>query len=417
MNTLAVLLPAPYAPPDHAYVVSADGLSPASHGSAPPALLPKSARQQVVAVVPPGQLSWHRATLPRGGSKPDTPRLRAVLAGLLEERVLDDVDLLHFALEPQARAGEPVWVAVCDRAWLRASLKLLEESGHHVTRIVPEIAPLPPASDGSLPVARVLVSGTPEQAWITVASADGVTTLPLACAALALGRLDAAQTAAAAVAAEPVVAAQAEEALGRTVPLQQAAERWLDAARASWNLAQFDFANAGRDRAAARLSAVLRDVCAAPRWRAVRWGAGVLVAANLAGLNAWAWQEKSRLEARKAEVQGILTRTFPDVRVVIDAPVQMSREVARLRQSSGDASRRDLETLLSATGAALPPELAAPSSQNALSMDFAQGELRIKGLRWELVPQGSGWLDQLRSRGFDAVRQGNDLLVRQGASS
>ena len=52
-------------------------------------------------------------------------------------------------------------------------------------------------------------------------------------------------------------------------------------------------------------------------------------------------------------------------------------------------------------------------------MEFTQGELRLKGLRWELVPlaTGNGWMTQLRSRGFDASRQGNDLVVRQAASS
>ena len=357
MNTLAVLLPAPYAPPDHAYVVSADGLRTDSHGSAPSALLPKSARQQVVAVVPSAQLSWHRVTLPRGGQKADTPRLRAVLGGLLEERLLDDIELLHFAVEPHARTGAPVWVAVCDRAWLRASLKALESAGHHVSRIVPEAAPLPARDDGADsadtgPALKVTITGTPEKVLITVASAEGVTTMPLASAAIALGGLDAAQSASTLIAAEPAVAAQAEQAMGRTVPLQPAAERWLEAARGHWDLAQFDFANAGRDRAAARLSAILRDAWMSPRWRAARWGAAALVAANLVGLNAWAWKEKTQLDARKTEVRSILTQTFPDVKVVIDAPIQMSREVERLRQSSGNASGRDLETLLSVTGAA-----------------------------------------------------------------
>ncbi|RYX94354.1 MAG: general secretion pathway protein GspL [Comamonadaceae bacterium] len=418
MNTLAVLLPASRNTADHAYAVSADGASMASHGSAPPALLPKTARQQVVAVVPAALLSWHRVVLPRGAHKPDTPRLRAVLGGLLEERLLDDVDALHFAIEPHAKPGSPVWVCVCDRAWLQGSLKALEGAGHHVTHVVPELSPLPEGADGELPIPRVHVTGTPEQPRIQVASSQGVTGMPLAHAQIALAGLTTEQSSTIEVVAEPQVAGEAEKALGRTVSLMQAPERWLDAARSPWDLAQFDFANAGRDRAAARFSAALRDAWAGPRWRAARWGAGVLVAANLVGLNVWAVNEKSRIEARKAEVRNLLTLTFPDVKVVIDAPVQMSREVARLRQSSGNASNRDLEALLSAVGGALPAALATPAAQSSLALEFTAGELRLKGLRWEMAsPDGNRWFEQLRTQGFEASRQGNDLVVRQGAAS
>ncbi|RYF39238.1 MAG: general secretion pathway protein GspL, partial [Comamonadaceae bacterium] len=255
---------------------------------------------------------------------------------------------------------------------------------------------------------------------VTVATSEGVTVLPLAAAGVALAGLQGASgitvsgedAAGIEILAEPAVAEMAEASLHRTVVLQQAPARWLEAARSSWNLAQFDLANTGRDRATAQLSAVLRDAWQGPRWRAARWGVAVLVAANLVGLNAWAWKERTRLAARQAEVQGVLTTTFPDVKVVIDAPVQMSREVARLRQTSGQTSGSDLETMLAAVGAALP----ATASGAVQSLEFTPGELRLKGLRAEAL-QDTRWLEPLKAQGLQGTRQGDDVLVRTGAPS
>ena len=104
MSSLIVLLPTV---PDNAssefnYVLTDDGQTVRSHGSAPAALLPARGDTEVVAVVPVERLSWHRVDLPKGTSS-GSPRLRAVLEGLLEDRLLDEPETLHFALQPQAR--------------------------------------------------------------------------------------------------------------------------------------------------------------------------------------------------------------------------------------------------------------------------------------------------------------------------
>ena len=57
-------------------------------------------------------------------------RLRAALEGLLEDRLLDDVSELHFALEPGGKSGQAVWVAVCQKTWLRSWLQILEGAGN-----------------------------------------------------------------------------------------------------------------------------------------------------------------------------------------------------------------------------------------------------------------------------------------------
>ena len=175
MSTLILFLPPARPGPasEYAYTLTADGHSALQHATAPAALLPEPTRPggEVVAVVPARALSWQRVTLPAGvplGAGQQTPRLRSVLEGLLEDRVLDDASQLHFALQPgaqsRAQAGEPVWVAVCDRAWLREHLQALEAAGRRVARVVPEFAPGPTASGQP----ELCALGTPEEAYVVL---------------------------------------------------------------------------------------------------------------------------------------------------------------------------------------------------------------------------------------------------------
>ncbi len=189
-----------------------------AQGSAPAALLPTS--DEVIVGVPASALSWHQVTLPQG-SMSGAVRLRSVLGGLLEDRLLDDPESLHFALEPGARAGVPVWVAACDRIWLRTAVQALEAAGRRVTHIIPEFAPRPAGAPS-----MVFAIGEPGTALCVVCGTDGVAMLPLDGAALALaGPLPPGSTAL----AEPAVAELAESVLGQRVPIVKPAERWLQA--------------------------------------------------------------------------------------------------------------------------------------------------------------------------------------------
>ena len=119
----ALLVCPPLAPAnaagEHGWALAADdGQTLVSQGSAPLALLP--AASEVTVLVSAGALSWHQVTLPQG-SMGSAVRLRSVLDGLLEDRLLDEPQSLHFALEPGARTGTPVWVAACNRIALRAA--------------------------------------------------------------------------------------------------------------------------------------------------------------------------------------------------------------------------------------------------------------------------------------------------------
>ena len=309
------------------------------------ALLPNPSDEDIVAIVPATRLSWHRLELPKGTLKANTARLRTILDGLLEEQLLDDTAELHFAIEPRARAEQAVWVAACDRAWLGAWLAALEQAGRPAARIVPELAP-PPANastNANEPAqASLQVIGDPDHAQLLLAGPGGVTVLPLSAGSVAL----LAWPEDAVLLAEPSVAALAETYFKRPVRLQTAAERQLAASQSDWDLAQFELLYTRRTRTRKQLSALTSALLHAPRWRAARWAMLAIIAIHLIGLQAWAWKQEAALAAQRNAIRDTLLATFPDVRVVVNAPLQMSRSLADLQRRNGSASLTDLETML-----------------------------------------------------------------------
>jgi general secretion pathway protein L len=400
MSALIVVLPphAASSATEFAYVVTNDSATVARHGAAQASVLPAPVRagSEIVAIVPAAMVSWHRVELPKGVT-PRSPRLRAVLEGLLEDRVLDEPETLHFALQPDARAETPVWVATCDREWLKAALLLLEGAGRPVSRIVPEFAPQEAPA--------LYAMGDPENALLVATSSEGVTTLPLATSALALLPSLPEDTA---CIAEPAVARLAEQVLQHQPVLQQSAERWVRAAQSSWDFAQFDLSSSGRARVYKRMATLWSDILSTPEWRPARWGAVALVVLNLVGLNAWAWRERSAIDAKRETMQRTLTETFPQVKVVVDAPLQMEREISALRQSTGATSGRDLEAMLNALALAVPPQ------HTIGAMDYANGELRVRGLA--LGPDDARNIAAaMKARGYNAAVNGDTLVVTQEA--
>ena len=428
MSTLIVLLP--LLPPESFsaatpfdYVLTDDDRSAAQQDRAAASILPASAKggTEVVAVVPAQALSWHRLELPRGslgrgataatvgakrsgkGAAGGTPRLRAVLEGLLEDRLLEEPGELHFAVQPDARDGHAVWVAACQRGWLRAALGALEAAKRPATRIVPEFAP--PLADGPDAVQALQVLGTAAHAQLVSIGTQGVSLLPFNAATLALAQAQIGMPAEPALMAEPAVAQLAEQVAGRPAVLRTSAQRWLEAAHSPWDLAQFEFSNSGRSRAWKLAGQQATTLWQAPQWHAARWGAGVLVAAQVLGLNAWAWKESASLDNQRAVIRNTLTQTFPNVRVVVDAPVQMERELLNLRQAAGAASGRDLEAMLGALGQAAPP------GQLLTAIDFSNGEGRFKGL----AGSGADLASPLAATGYSARVEADQLVMQTAA--
>ena len=167
MRTLIIQLPPGLPSPSlvyaHARLEAEPGSRPLALQWAAAALLPAADRQsETVVLVPAAALSWHRVELPAGLHK-QAQRVQAALQGLLEDRLLDDPEHLHLALQADGAKHPRPWVAVCDRAWLSAHLNALEQAGLPVHRIVPELAPGTPGS----PVQLTAV-GDADTGWLWV---------------------------------------------------------------------------------------------------------------------------------------------------------------------------------------------------------------------------------------------------------
>ncbi len=382
-----------------------------------PSLIPLDLGAETVALVPARALSWHRVQLPASTlsrgllAERSAPRLRAVLEGLLEDQLLDEPTQLHFALQPDARDDVPVWVAVCHRQWLQDAVNALQQAGHTPQRLVPEWAPDigPPARDGAPPVPR-WVTGDADAAQLVWADHQGVHTWPLI---LPHGDVVDMQNhrkglvpADAELLAEPAVAQLAEQLLHRSARVVTLAERLREAAQTDWNLAQFDLAR--RNPWLARLAVALETVWNAPPWRPARWAALGIVLVQVLGLNAYAWRAQAQLEQQRVAIRNTLVATFPEISVVVDAPLQMERALGALRQSSGAASPRDLEAMLSALGSA---SVQAQVSTAPTAMDFVAGELRLTGVSYS--PEQLAALDAaLQAQGYASAREGDTLVLR-----
>lgn len=407
------------------YVLSPDGRTVAQHARVPLALLPASARHEVVLVLPAQALSWHRVKLPAGSLPRALPgertsaRLRTILDGLLEDQLLDEPAQMHLALQPQPGAQSSVWVAACDRSWLGAGLLTLAQAGHAVNRIVPELSVhdvqgrifVTEHGEAAQVVAALVQTGqspdaSPAAMLVGTLSADLCALLGSAGESGEPTPLDAAPQ----VLAEPAVAALAEQAFGRPVTVQQRAERLLQAAQSPWELAQFDLAHVRRDRRFAALAQGLRTFWQAPAWRPARWALVALLGVNLVGLNAWAWQVKANLQAQRQAVRAVLTETFPKIPVVVDAPLQMAREVAQLQRSKGRSAGSDLESVLAQFSTLAPAEYAL----NAI--EFGSNGLLLSGPPMPPAQQAAVQA-ALQERGWRVSVQGNDWLITVGGGA
>ncbi len=393
--------PASSGPKEYSYVLSADGLSVSRQGRCVAAMLPRA--DSVIAVMPPTDLSWHRVTVP----KAPAARMRAALAGMLEESLLDDPEELHLALAPQAKPGQPAWVAACDHTWLTSQLMALEKAKLRIDRVVPAVSPDEPATayfheahanpaEDNESVAAVLLT------WST---ADGVSTWPVA-GSLARSLLPEPLPVQARFFATPPVASPAERWLGRAVTVQTQGEHLLLSARSLWNLLQFELTPSSKGLHA--LSDQWRRVMS-PQWRPARVGLAALVVVQLLGLNLWAWQQKQQVQDKRNELARILKQAHPQVGSVLDAPVQMQRETESLRAAAGQAGDNDLEALMGAVATAWPPERPTASLQydgTALTLsppvgwgpdELTQFRARLGAAGVEVEPLGDGRMSVRRA--------------------
>ena len=408
MSVLAVLLnparpagadaPGPASSPaEWDWVLSSDGAAVAARGRCGAATLP--AADTLVLVLGAALPSWHRVDLPQV----PLPRLRAAIDGLLEDAWLDEPSQLHVALEPGAAPGRSAWVAVLRRDALTPAIADLEAAGRAVDRVVAACEP-GPVWRGHFSLAGE-GDGEARLAW---AGPRGVVELPLrGTLAQALRAQDTDPVAGTSWTATPAAAAAAERWLGAPVAVLDEGAWALQAAQSGWDLRQFDLAP--RRRATRQASAAWRAFLG-PAWRPVRVGLASLVALQVFGLNAWAWQQQRAIEQRKQAQSALLKSAHPQVRAVLDAPLQMQRETALLRARAGQVGEADLEAAWGAA-ALFWPEGAAP----AQALRYEGGSLVLTVTPWS-EPQQRAFRERLRAAGWSAELAGSSVTMRRAAA-
>jgi general secretion pathway protein L len=385
------------APAEFEYVLSRDGTQAHSQGRAAPALLPRA--DTVVGVVPARDIAWHRLVLPKAPAS----KLRAALASVLEDALLDEAAGTHLAVGPAVPAGQPGWVAATHAGWLGMQLAALETGRVFVDKLVPQAEPCDPPRGY---FAHDPEAGSERGLHLVWARPDGVLVLQPH-GSLARTWLPQGAPAGAAWAAEPAAVQAAEQWLGQPVAVQSRGEAALWAAQSAWNLRQFDLAL--RHRGSRALRDVLRQF-ASPAWKPARWGLVALAVVHLVGLNAWAWEQRSALQERRQAQVRLLQTTYPQVRAVLDAPLQMQRETERLRQLAGKAGPTDFESLLQAAASAWP------AGRPAEAVAFEAGQLTLAANGWS-DQQVQGFRNSLEPSGWKVDRDGSRLLVRRAGGA
>ncbi len=376
-------------------------------------LLP--AAQEVVLVLPTGRCAWHRVQLP----KAPIARMRAALDGVLEDQLLDDLSQTHLALmnvqpdglstapgvgranQPASNLGTSRWVVACDKQWLLGHVRAVQKQ----RRINQITTPKAPSAN-----AWAHVYGDEQHPQVAFCDAAGSWTLPLT-DAVQCKLLPNAESFA--ISAEPHLVSATESLVDRHVALRS----WFDNLAAcgqtghlsAGNVAQFDLGEVTASGWGQRARQLGAELVMAPRWRALRFGFLALVAVNVFGVQALAFQQHRVLAAKRQAINDLLKQTFPAVQVVVDAPAQMQRQLDVLRQARGALGPADLEALLGAWALATP--LPATPADTPFGYAYANQQLKISGVK--VSPESMGRLEaQLKSVGVDLNVDANHATLQ-----
>ena len=403
MSTLIILLAAQprlaapttaghVAPAEFDYVLSVDGTRVTEHGRATPAALPRAAL--VAAVLRPSDVAYQRVAIP----KAPAARMRAALSGVMEEGLLEDDDDVHLALAPDAKPGAEHWVAVVNKPWLRAQLGALEAGNVALDRVVPSWWP-----DQGVAGHTFREGGPDEPAQLAWRDDAGVLCVPLASPVSRALLTALPEDTVVRWTATPETALDASEFVGMPVASVTDEEQGLRAARAGWNLLQFDLQPQRRG------VKLVRDLAARfafdPAWRVTRRGLVALVAVTLLGLNICALQENHRIAQKKAALTAAVAEAFPNLKTIYDPAAQAQREIDTLRAAAGRPGDGDIETLMQAAESAWPQ-----SHSPIANLKFEPGRLTLPADGW--TPQEiERFTTQLRAANVDAQSAGGKLVL------
>lgn len=314
-------------------------------------------------------------------------RLGSALRYLVEELALPDPERLHVAAAPAPERGA-LCLGIVDRQWLRSLLEKLAGAKLDATAAYPETL-LPTLLPHTWSVVWLggegfVRTGENEAVALDAAQRDGAPSnlrLALEQASVADSRPQTVVVRCGRGAAPPHIRAWSR-ALG--VPVEAGPEwSWSDAQRRPpLDLLQGEFA--ARSIGAPWLRRLRRPAILA---------AALLALGSIALALDW-WAKVRERDALLAEMHSVYRETFGERAVVVDAPLQMGRALADLRQRAGHVGPADFVALLGVAAELLPgpagriEALAYDGTALTVTLRPAAQEALLKELRGKIPPRG-----------------------------
>ena len=324
-----------------------------------PADMPRA--DEVELVLPAARVLFARLALPRVGAA----TLRDLLPYAVEDRLLADPTHIHAVAGRTDARGETL-VAVIDRQWLRGMLDAMRGAGLRPARAYCESALVAePGQDWNLVLGEARGMLVDDAGAGVAFDRSGGTVVPLALR-IALDEASARN-------ARPErirVHTEGDAALPDLA-------RWSAEAGVAMERGTTWEALAQGASAPGAIDLLTRDFAVrSARLEALRIPRAAFVVAALIGIAQLALdgvqvlrlsRERDQL---RAQAESIFRATFPEAKVVVDARLQMERNLAELRRSRGLAAGDDFLARLTRAGR----DAAAP----VRAIDYANGELRIR---------------------------------------
>ncbi|HSG76689.1 MAG TPA: type II secretion system protein GspL [Burkholderiales bacterium] len=285
-----------------------------------------------------------RVAVPRSQQK----RLGESLRYLAEEMALQEPERLHVAAAPGPNR-DSLCLGVIERQWLQQLLARLQRAGLVAESAYPETL-LPALAPRTWTVVwggneSFVRTGEHDASMLDLAEAGAAPTALRLALEQARARGDAPQALVVRCAPEVATPDLAAWSQSLDLPVEDGpAWHWSSAQpRPAFELLQGEFQS--RRGAGAWVQ----------RLRAAAVLAIALGAINSVAL-ALDWHAKAReRDALLAQMRGLYRETFGEGAVVVDAPLQMQRALAQLRERSGRAGPSDFVTLASIAAGVLPP--------------------------------------------------------------
>ena len=333
-------------------------------GSAAPSELPRA--DQVEIIVPASLVLFTEVRLPpvRG------QRLRQLLPFAVEEKILSDPNQVQVATGLRDAQGM-TRVAILDRAWLDSVCDRLRQLGLRPERgfaetCLPELEPqawtliwdghegfVRTDQGAGLALDNMGDDAAPFALRRAVEEARDKQRLP---EKIILRATDAA-------ASVPDLALWTTQLGVSVVPGQDWhwAPRFLNTANAI-NLLQGDYAP----------SSSLRELL--PQLRPILLLAGLIIGVQVLATGADWWRLNREKKNLTVEMDKTFKSAFPDAKVVVDAPLQMQRNLADLRRASGQSQSNDFVPLLAKVMPLISPAIGIEA------MSYDQGALKVDAL-------------------------------------